>query len=326
MKIKLQLVIEHDGETAETIEEEIASLERGSPTQANLGLTLTESKEILSRLQGEIVKQQVAAYERDHHNCEQCEQPRRRNGRHHIVYRTLFGNLNLSGQRYYHCSCQPHERQSFSPIATLIPERTAPEFSYLQAKWSSLMSYGLTVKLLEEVLPLSANVASVYRVTQAVAEKLEDELGEEQYMYIEGPSGAWAKLPHPNERLFVGIDGGFIHGREKEKRKAGWFEVLVGKSLLKDAPSKRFAFVQTYDEKPKRRLFETLKSYGMQMNQAITFLSDGGDDVRELQYYLNPQAEHILDWFHVTMKITAMSQIVKGVENKESQASLLQEI
>jgi hypothetical protein len=31
------------------------------------------------------------------------------------------------------------------------------------------------------------------------------------------------------------------------------------------------------------------------MNQQITFLSDGGDTVRDLQLYLNPQAEHILD-------------------------------
>ncbi len=44
------------------------------------------------------------------------------------------------------------------------------------------------------------------------------------------------------------------------------------------------------------------------MNQAITFLSDGGDTVRDLQLYLSPQAEHILDWFHVTMRITVMKQ------------------
>lgn len=46
----------------------------------------------------------------------------------------------------------------------------------------------------------------------------------------------------------------------------------------------------------------------MQMNQAITFLADGGDTVRDLQLYLSPQAEHILDWFHVTMRITVMKQ------------------
>jgi hypothetical protein len=60
-------------------------------------------------------------------------------------------------------------------------------------------------------------------------------------------------------------------------------------------------------------LFEVLKSQGMQMNQQITFFSDGGDTVRDLQLYLNPQAEHLLDWFHITMRITAMNQMAKGV-------------
>jgi hypothetical protein len=63
--------------------------------------------------------------------------------------------------------------------------------------------------------------------------------------------------------------------------------------------------VQIYDAKPKRRLFEVLKSQGHQMNQQITFLSDGGDTVRDLQLYLNPQAEHILDWFHVVRQEAA---------------------
>ncbi len=44
------------------------------------------------------------------------------------------------------------------------------------------------------------------------------------------------------------------------------------------------------------------------MNQQLTFLSDGGDTVRDLQLYLNPQAEHLLDWFHVTMRLTVLQQ------------------
>ena len=51
---------------------------------------------------------------------------------------------------------------------------------------------------------------------------------------------------------------------------------------------------RTYDEKPKRRRFELLKSQGMQPNQQVDFLSDGGEDVRNVQLYLNPQAEHLL--------------------------------
>src|SRR5450759_5779448 len=59
-----------------------------------------------------------------------------------------------------------------------------------------------------------------------------------------------------------------------------------------------FGFVQTYDTKPKRRLFEVLTGHGMAPNQQVTFLTDGGEDIRDLPRMLNPQAEHLLDWFH----------------------------
>ena len=49
------------------------------------------------------------------------------------------------------------------------------------------------------------------------------------------------------------------------------------------------------------------------MNQQLTFLSDGGDTVRDLQLYLNPQAEHLLDWFHLAMRLTVMQQTAKGL-------------
>lgn len=170
------------------------------------------------------------------------------------------------------------------------------------------MSYGMTVKLLEEVLPLDISPSSVYHSTQQVAQRLEKELGDEQMMFIEGCPYEWEKLPRPEAPLTVGIDGGCVHARDGDNRKAGWFEVIVGKSMQDNAPTKRFGFVATYDTKPKRKLYEMLNNQGLQMNQAITFLSDGGDTVRDLQMYLSPQAEHILDWFHVTMRITVMKQ------------------
>jgi hypothetical protein len=51
----------------------------------------------------------------------------------------------------------------------------------------------------------------------------------------------------------------------------------------------------------------------MQANQQIIFLSDGGDTVRGLPVYLNPNAEHLLDWFHITMRLTVMRQMAKGL-------------
>ena len=55
--------------------------------------------------------------------------------------------------------------------------------------------------------------------------------------------------------------------------------------MPEDGPSRCFGFVQTYDEKPKRRLFELFKGQGMQMNQRVMFFSDGGTDIREALRY-----------------------------------------
>ena len=117
----------------------------------------------------------------------------------------------------------------------------------------------------------------------------------------------------------MGLDGGFVHAKGQKSRGEGWFEVIAGKSVPEDGAAKCFAYVQTYDPKPKRRLFEVLKSQGLQANQQVTFLSDGADDVRELPFYLSPESEHWLDWFHVSMRLTVMGQLAKGLANEPAE-------
>jgi hypothetical protein len=186
-----------------------------------------------------------------------------------------------------------------------------------------LMAYGVTAQILHEVLPIDDTLApcTIREHVFTVAERLEQQLGEEQWSFIDGSPAEWSRLPIPNGPLTVGIDGGYVRAQGTQ----GWFEVIAGKGLLsftrgeesqEPVSSKCFAFVQTYDQKPKRRLFEVLQSQGHQLNQQITFLSDGGDTVRELQLYLNPHAEHLLDWFHVTMRLTALQQTAKGLPEK----------
>jgi hypothetical protein len=47
------------------------------------------------------------------------------------------------------------------------------------------------------------------------------------------------------------------------------------------------------------------------MNQEVTFLSDGGESVRDLQLYMRPNAEHVLDYFHVAMRVTVPQQLAR---------------
>jgi hypothetical protein len=321
MKYAIQVVITTDEGQTET--QDIACVEREDLTPTTLGLTLAEGKAILKALQAIVVEQQMTAYLETQRPCAHCGRRQRSKGYHTTQVRTVFGTIPIHSLRLYQCLCQADASdvaRTFSPLAVLLPEPLTPELLFLETKWAALVSYGITAQLLQDVLPIDDTLApcTIWEHVFTVAARLEQQLGEEQWSFIDSCPAEWSRLPMPNGPLTVGIDGGYVRAQPKQ----GWFEVIAGKSLLaftrgeeSEAPvsSKCFAFVQTYDQKPKRRLFEVLQSQGHQLNQQITFLSDGGDTVRALQLYLNPHAEHLLDWFHVAMRLTVLQQTAKGL-------------
>ncbi len=142
-------------------------------------MTLKEAKEIAIGIQPKLVTHQISDYLAHHRACACCGKSRNIKGYLSLMYRTLFGKLSLRSPRLHECSCQPKTNMSFSPLAEILAEHIAPELCYLESKWASLMSYGMTVKLLEEVLPLNISPSSVYHSTQQVAQRLEKELGDE---------------------------------------------------------------------------------------------------------------------------------------------------
>ena len=83
--------------------------------------------------------------------------------------------------------------------------------------------------------------------------------------------------------------------------------------MAEDRCDRYFGLVRCHDEKPRRRLHEVLQGQGLQMNQEITFLTDGEDSIRSLAEFMSPCAEHVLDWFHITMRITVLRQFAKGL-------------
>ena len=128
-------------------------------------------------------------------------------------------------------------------------------------------------------------------------------------------------LQLPDGLMTVGVDGGFIRARGKQ----GCFEVIAGKSMVafkRNVPeeedsssSKCFSFVQTFDKNHKHRFQKHLKAHGLTENQKLEFFSDEGESVRGLQKDFSPNADHILDWFHITMRLTVLGQYAKGLPN-----------
>lgn len=307
--------------------QEIVDLARSETSLESLGLTLNESKQILHDLQQCIILHQVDAFLERQRPCPYCRKPRllKDNGR--AVFRTLFGQMSLPNPRWYHCSCREPERKTLRPLSALLPERTSPELLFMESKWASLVSYGVTVKLLQDLLPIDQKHSGVTVRNHLfrLAQRHEQAMGEEKVIFMEGCQAERDCLPIPDGPLSVGLDGGIVRARRNAtgERTANLFEVIAGKSILsfrrddpEDVPpsSKCFALVQTVDKKPKRRLFDLLHSQGMQANQQVTFFSDGGDNVRRLPEFLNPDSEHILDWFHITMRLTVLAQCAKGLQ------------
>ena len=316
MLIKVQIVFE-DAAGGSAVVQEVAQIERDQLSPATLGLTLEDAKTVLHGLQRHLVTKQVEDYQQRQLSCPDCQQPRRIKDRRKLMYRSLFGKLQLKCDRFFHCGCQPREKKSLSPLSDLLAERTSPELLYLETKFAALMSFEQSAKLLAELLPLDEqlNAATIRNHTQQMAQRIDAELGDEWFMFIDCCERDIAALPGPDMPLTMGIDGGYVRAvkSQSDPKQPHHFEVITGKNIADDGLSKCFGLVNSYDKKPKRRVFEVLQSQGMQMNQQVTFFSDGGDTVRELQLYLNPQAEHLLDWFHITMRITVMTQMAKGV-------------
>jgi len=325
MRVKLQLVMCHDEGHEETVTD-VITLNKNHQRIEHLGLTLAESKQLLSTLQRHLLQQQVDTFLDARSTCPDCGTPLKLKAHGSRALRTLFGTLEVYSPRLEHCDCTRRKTSSFRPLSALLTEPVAPELLSMEAKWSSLVSYGLSLDALQDFLPLdlSLDVKTVRYDTLKVAKRLEAELGEEQASFIEGESRDGDLLPLPEGSFTVGIDGGYLRNWVDKKHK---FEVIVGKSILSfqedeedRTPSlKRFGFVQTYDDaKPKRRLHEVLHAQGLQMNQEMTFLSDGDDTLRALQIEMSPKATHILDWFHLTMKLTVLGQFGKGLVQCEA--------
>jgi hypothetical protein len=57
----------------------------------------------------------------------------------------------------------------------------------------------------------------------------------------------------------------------------------------------------------------------MRENQEAMFMSDGGENVRRVQAYPHPFSEHLIDWFHIIMRLTVLRQQTKALQEERPQ-------
>jgi hypothetical protein len=302
---------------------QILTIERRELTMETLGMNLTEGKALLSSVQDFVVAQQAGEELEQRCACPHCGRRYTSKDSGNSPISTVFGRVEVPNPRWKRCGCQTEGPRTFRPMRTWLNDRTSPEMLYLETKWASLIPFARTTDLLKEVLPVanSVNPETIRNHLQLTAERIEQELGEERQLNaFDESEEQWEQQPLPDGPITVGIDGGYVRAAHKQ----GWFEVIAGKSVVAfrrddedEVPSaKCFGYVQSYDEKPRQRLWELMKSQGMQENQQVVFMSDGGENVRRVQEYLHPFSEHLIDWFHITMRLTVLQQQTKAMQEE----------
>jgi hypothetical protein len=309
MRIEIQLRIIADDNNVIS-EGEILHLDKGDDRLEVIGLSFDEAKAALVGIQGGVVTAQAASFLARHRSCDLCGSPLLSKGPGRTRFRTAFGTIALPSPRFHRCRCQPGAAKTFSPLNLLLTERIAPELLYLETRWSSLVSYGMTAELLKDVLPIgsTADASTIRRHLHKVATRHEAGLSGEQPGGLD--EGRVNGQPLPQAAVIVGIDGGYIRNWHDKKHN---FEVVVGKSMAADRDDRYFGLVRSQDEQPGQRFREVLRSQDLPVTQPITMLTDGGDSVAGLVGELSPGAVHIVDWFHIAMRLTGLDQYVKGL-------------
>src|ERR1039457_325194 len=302
MKWTIKLVFE--AVPGSPVEHEVGMIERAEQiSPASVGLTIAEGKALLASLQEQIVTAQVQQHVANIKPCRRCGKSFRTKGYYHSTLRSVYGSVDMRIRRLSACACSGSLAQSFSTLFTNKSPIT-PELRYLTAKMAALLPFRKAADFLGELLPLSAQstASTVRNRTMKVGKRLEKA----------AKALATPASKDPCKELIVGFDGGYVRNRHQRPERN--FEVIAGKALDSDGHATRFAFVRNGGSDAVSAIGLALQHRGANEATSVTVLTDGDAGLRAIQRQAAPHADHVLDWFHISMRFTNLQQTAKGID------------
>ena len=234
--------------------------------------------------------------------CARCGRRLPNKGHFRSTFRSAFGNVPVRVRRLQAC---PGCGQYPAAPTFICKSSTAAELRYLNAKLAALLPFGKVADFLNEVLPVTAatNAVTVRNRTRRVGARLLREQAK--------PAGS--ALPTESQTLVIGLDGGFVKSsRPLSERNFG---ITAGKVLGGDGECSRFAFATKEYEHGLRQLCHALEELRVDEKTQITVLSDGDAGLRTVQWEVARGSEHILDWFHVGIRLEHLLDASRAMQN-----------
>jgi len=286
-------------------------------TLAEIGLVLAETKTLLARLQASMLCGQVTEYAAHHRLCPQCGVLQPLKDRRTRRLQTLFGTVEVEAPRFKVCRCrQPApmaEAATFSPVCALLTARCTPELERVQAELGARTSFRDGARILEALLPVSpANHESLRTRTHAVALRIEAgdrQAAAEVTAVRDEPDKAAAA---DADRPVVMLDGAYI--RAVPGHQVRNFEAICGKLEHEGHSTRRFALVRSVAGQPHALLRAALLDQGWREGETVTAISDGDPALPALvRSATGGPVEPILDWFHLSMRVHHVEQVMHGL-------------
>ena len=268
-------------------------------------LTLDEAKELLAELQRRIVQTQIDEKVFAARICSDCLNVRPIRDRRTRVLQTLFGTVRVAVPRLKLYTCVnkgPFGDVSFSPLSELLPDRCTPELRRLQAELGARHSFREAARLLSTLLPCSPpNHASVRNRLHRVAGDLHTE-----------EARAAAETAASDPGIVVAIEG--AHIRAAPGYQTRHLDVTVGKVEAAGRLPRRFALAPSETERPLVPRRAALAAQGWRPGVQVTVISDGEAALPDLvRRATGSDVAHILDWWHISMRVRHAEQALQGV-------------
>ena len=297
MEFKVSLTLRENGVDLMPAAKWAAQIE-SNPSVQTMGLSLAQGKAILTRLQTEIVEQQITRLSNRQRPCPHCGQARKLKDFHEIHYLSLFGEIVMRVPRWRACACTTEcamakhgKRQRW----------ISAELEFVQSQLASTIPYAKSAELLSMLLPAASgnSISTVRRHTLATGKYLDHRgLVEE-----EAPRNLVPKAP----LTAVGLDGGYLRHSHPGKEQS--FEVIAGRAIQSGRGQRSLAFVQTVDTHFKERVRIVLNQFGADQENTEVF-TDGATQLRQWQITTLPQARHILDWYHLKTRVAKLCNVI----------------
>lgn len=310
----VQIIVETTFENGTTKTRRLGRLSRPfrSTQPEGFGLLLEDAKSMLWQLQQAILLHQIEEVSEASRVCPDCNKVRTIHDYRSRVLDTLFGRFRVKVPRIRRCACNAKSEVTLggplSPLARFFPDRSTPELQRLQAELGARHSFREAARIMEIFLPCAKQVnTSVRNRLGKIAREIND--GE----FAEPAVSTSAKNGAP---VTVFLDGAHIRCRPEYQKRH--LDVVVGK-IESPHISRRFGLVQQAARSPSGQLRQDLRETGWDGESPVTVISDGEPALPNLvRYAVGGPVRHILDWWHISMRIKHVENAVKGLLQTKS--------